>query len=137
MAVRERNESTRTNPVPQLLRRHAASIGSLGQKEFAMGSQVATNVLDDVRGIGSCSYADRRTRLLDDVSGAVFGTSVAWRDVLKRATRVAETDATTCLEGESGTGKEVVARFIHTRSPRRHGPFVAINCAALPEQLLE
>jgi transcriptional regulator with PAS, ATPase and Fis domain len=47
------------------------------------------------------------------------------------------TEATTCLQGESGTGKEVVARFIHNRSPRRRGPFVAINCAALPEQLLE
>jgi len=57
--------------------------------------------------------------------------------VLNRATRVAATEATTCLEGESGTGKEVVARFIHARSPRRGGPFVAINCAALPEQLLE
>jgi transcriptional regulator with PAS, ATPase and Fis domain len=67
----------------------------------------------------------------------VFGTSGAWRDVLRRAARVAATEATTCLEGESGTGKEVVARFIHSRSPRRRGPFVAINCAALPEQLLE
>ena len=67
----------------------------------------------------------------------MFGASVAWQDVLTRAARVAATDATTCLEGESGTGKEVVARFIHSRSPRRHGPFVAINCAALPEQLLE
>jgi two-component system, response regulator FlrC len=67
----------------------------------------------------------------------VFGTSAAWCDVLKRAARVAGTEATTCLEGESGTGKEVVARFIHSRSPRRRGPFVAINCAALPEQLLE
>ncbi len=67
----------------------------------------------------------------------MFGTSAAWCDVLKRAARVAGTEATTCLEGESGTGKEVVARFIHSRSPRRRGPFVAINCAALPEQLLE
>ena len=50
---------------------------------------------------------------------------------------MAATDATTCLQGESGTGKEVIARFIHRRSPRRHGPFIAINCAALPEQLLE
>jgi transcriptional regulator with PAS, ATPase and Fis domain len=67
----------------------------------------------------------------------VIGESVEWRGVIRRATRVAATDATICLQGESGTGKEVVARFIHRRSPRRHGPFVAINCAALPEQLLE
>jgi two-component system response regulator FlrC len=50
---------------------------------------------------------------------------------------VAASEATTCLQGESGTGKEVIARFIHRRSPRRRGPFIAINCAALPEQLLE
>jgi two-component system NtrC family response regulator len=68
---------------------------------------------------------------------APIGTSDAWREVIRRAMRVAATDATTCLQGESGTGKEVIARFIHRRSPRRHGPFVAINCAALPEQLLE
>jgi transcriptional regulator with PAS, ATPase and Fis domain len=66
-----------------------------------------------------------------------FGTSVAWQYVLKRARQVAATETTTCLQGESGTGKEVIARFIHSRSPRRRGPFVAINCAALPEQLLE
>src|SRR5262245_43066487 len=76
---------------------------------------------------------------IDDgrMSEHVFGTSVAWQQVLKRAARVAATEATTCLQGESGTGKEVVARFIHCRSPRRRGPFIAINCAALPEQLLE
>ena len=66
-----------------------------------------------------------------------IGTSHMWREVIRRATRVAATEATTCLQGESGTGKEVIARFIHRRSPRRHGPFIAINCAALPEQLLE
>ena len=66
----------------------------------------------------------------------VFGTSAAWRDALKRAARAAASEATTCLQGESGTGKEVVARYIHSRSPRR-GPFIAINCAAVPEQLLE
>jgi transcriptional regulator with PAS, ATPase and Fis domain len=89
---------------------------------------------------GQYSHADRRNiSLIEDglVPERVFGTSTAWCDVLKRATRVAATEATTCLEGESGTGKEVVARFIHSRSPRRRGPFVAINCAALPEQLLE
>ncbi len=67
----------------------------------------------------------------------VVGQSAEWRDVLKQATQVAATAATVLLQGESGTGKEVVARFIHRTSPRRDGPFVAINCAALPESLLE
>jgi transcriptional regulator with PAS, ATPase and Fis domain len=67
----------------------------------------------------------------------VIGTSPQWRGVLKRANQVAATQTTTCLQGESGTGKEVVARFIHGVSSHRRGPFVAINCAALPETLLE
>src|SRR5262245_14110514 len=65
------------------------------------------------------------------------GASPAWREAIKRATQVAATDVTTCLQGESGTGKEVIARYIHKQSPRSRGPFIAINCAALPEQLLE
>src|SRR5262245_2026114 len=69
--------------------------------------------------------------------GAAVGASAAWREVLKRAARVAATETTACLQGESGAGKEVIARHIHALSPRRRGPFVAINCAALPEQLLE
>jgi formate hydrogenlyase transcriptional activator len=69
--------------------------------------------------------------------GRVIGTSDQWQAVLKAATQVAATDTTVLLEGESGTGKEVVARFIHRASQRSAGPFVAINCAALPEQLLE
>jgi transcriptional regulator with PAS, ATPase and Fis domain len=56
---------------------------------------------------------------------------------MKRATQVAPTEATVLLQGESGTGKEVMARLIHARSPRGNRPFVAINCAALPENLLE
>ncbi len=67
----------------------------------------------------------------------VVGRSEVWQRALSRALRVASTDATVFLQGESGTGKEVIARFIHQASPRQNGPFVAINCAALPEQLLE
>ena len=67
----------------------------------------------------------------------LVGTSKAWCHVLERAAHVAATDVTTCLQGESGTGKEVIARFIHASSPRSHGPFIAINYAALPDQLVE
>ncbi|MEZ5289680.1 MAG: sigma 54-interacting transcriptional regulator [Vicinamibacterales bacterium] len=67
----------------------------------------------------------------------VVGESPAWTRVLKQATQVAATDTTTLLLGESGTGKEVVARFVHRASARSGGPFVALNCAALPEPLLE
>ncbi|MEM7081995.1 MAG: sigma-54 dependent transcriptional regulator [Pseudomonadota bacterium] len=59
------------------------------------------------------------------------------KDVLALATRVAGSDATVMLSGESGTGKEVFARYIHTHSDRATGPFVAINCAAIPENMLE
>jgi transcriptional regulator with GAF, ATPase, and Fis domain len=67
----------------------------------------------------------------------VIGQSAAWKQVLTQATQVAATDTTVLLLGESGTGKEVVARFLHRASSRPDGPFVALNCAALPEQLLE
>ena len=69
--------------------------------------------------------------------GRAVGTSPEWTSVLKKATQVAATETTALLLGESGTGKEVMARFIHRASPRKDGAFVAINCAALPEQLLE
>jgi len=67
----------------------------------------------------------------------VLGESRKWKDVLNQAAKVAPTETTVLLTGESGTGKEVAARFIHRASRRSKGPFVALNCAALPETLLE
>jgi two-component system response regulator AtoC len=73
----------------------------------------------------------------DQVRDVVVAESRAMRDLLELAARVAAHATTVLLTGESGTGKEVIARAIHRMSPRREAPFTAINCAAIPEQLLE
>ncbi len=73
--------------------------------------------------------------LAEDDAWAV--TSPGLRDLYTLAARVAASDATVLVTGESGVGKEVLARFIHSRSPRASKPFVAINCAAIPDNLLE
>jgi len=69
--------------------------------------------------------------------GDLIGASPAMQEVYGLIDQVSLTDATSLITGESGTGKEVVARAIHERSKRKGGPFVAINCAAVPEALLE
>ncbi|HEY7567059.1 MAG TPA: sigma-54 dependent transcriptional regulator [Gemmatimonadaceae bacterium] len=71
------------------------------------------------------------------VSGRPIGTSKAWMEIVRLAETVAPTESTVLLQGESGTGKEVIARYIHTLSNRTEGPFLSINCGALPESLLE
>ena len=67
----------------------------------------------------------------------IVGTSPALRRVLDTATQAAPSMATVLVLGESGTGKELLARFIHERSARAQGPFIAVNCAAIPESILE
>ncbi len=79
-----------------------------------------------------------RRRLEATTTGfSLVGRSRALQEVLARAARAAETDATVLVRGESGTGKELLARSIHQLSRRADGPFVAVNCAALPETILE
>jgi transcriptional regulator with GAF, ATPase, and Fis domain len=68
---------------------------------------------------------------------AMLGNSGLMRKVYDTIDQTAKTNLTILLQGESGTGKELVARAIHSRSPRRTGPFVALNCAAMPESLAE
>ena len=67
----------------------------------------------------------------------IVGTTPAMLAVYKTVAHVAPTTATVLIVGESGTGKELVARAIHAKSPRTNKPFVAINCGALPESILE
>jgi two-component system response regulator AtoC len=69
--------------------------------------------------------------------GNIVGTSPVMQEVYKKVGRVAQTNATVLITGESGSGKELVAKIIHNNSLRRDGPFVKVNCGALPEGLLE
>jgi DNA-binding NtrC family response regulator len=86
--------------------------------------------------------ADENRRLKEQLVsegqfGAMIGASKPMRDLFELANRVAQAEVTVLIEGESGTGKELLAREIHRRSNRGSKPFVALNCAALPEHLIE
>ncbi len=83
--------------------------------------------------------AELRRQLNDDENGAFlfWGDSAEMQHVAKIIDRVSDSDVTVLIRGESGVGKELVARAIHQRSSRRERPFVKVNCAALPEELLE
>ncbi|GAA4888775.1 sigma-54 dependent transcriptional regulator [Ferrimonas pelagia] len=74
---------------------------------------------------------------LEQEQRSMVAVSARARQMLMLAQRAAQTDASVLLTGESGTGKEQVSRFIHRQSPRANGPFLAVNCAAIPESMLE
>lgn len=67
----------------------------------------------------------------------IIGKSKGMQDVMERVAKAAETDSNVCIQGESGTGKELIAKSLHLLSSRKDRPFVAVNCAAIPEGLLE
>jgi DNA-binding NtrC family response regulator len=96
----------------------------------------------------SVKRACERRRLVDRVKNlqsvlggrlpeSIVGSSPAMRELSQQVERVLESDVAVCLLGESGTGKELVARAIHSGGPRSRGPFIAINCAAIPASLQE
>jgi Nif-specific regulatory protein len=72
-----------------------------------------------------------------NLENTIIGQSKAIREVIQLAEKVAPFDVTVLLTGESGTGKELIARLIHESSPRKEKPFIAVNCSALPENLIE
>jgi DNA-binding NtrC family response regulator len=84
-------------------------------------------------------YSERLERQLSSqgVLGELVGASAPMREIFSLIRQVAPTTATVLITGESGTGKELAARALHQLSPRRDGPFVAVNCAAMPETLIE
>ena len=108
-----------------------------------------TKPVDRDRLLLSVRRACERRRLVDRVknlqselgtgplTGTIVGAGAAMRELSRQVERVVESDVAVCLHGESGTGKELVARAIHRGGPRRSGPFVAINCAAIPASLQE
>jgi len=90
-------------------------------------------LLDDLRKENEVLREAAETRRY----GELLGAGASMREVYRRIEKVAGTDVTVLVQGETGTGKELVAREIHRRSPRAAGPFVAVNCGAIPEGLME
>src|SRR5687768_8818033 len=78
-----------------------------------------------------------KAQLAEKRRRAIIGTSLAWRRTMDIVMQAAPSEATVLLLGESGTGKELLARALHDNSARAKGPFVAVNCAAIPESILE
>jgi two-component system nitrogen regulation response regulator GlnG len=103
-------------------------------KPFANLDLVTTAVAQAATASGNSAVSEIK---VDFGGGEIIGRSPAMQEVYKLIGRVVDNDATVLIQGESGTGKELVARAIHSRSHRGREPFIAVNCAAIPQGLLE
>ncbi|MEP0843874.1 MAG: sigma 54-interacting transcriptional regulator [Phycisphaerae bacterium] len=120
-------------------------INRVGQERFSAEDLDLLRIFANLAASGASNAQDheqlkmeyRGLRSTLDARIHIVGSSPALRNVLDLCARVAGSNATVLLLGETGTGKEVLSRHIHANSPRAERPFVAINCAALPETLLE
>lgn len=119
-------------------RREGGQIFDPQHLQFMTGvANLAGLALENVRHWERLQEENQRLRTEINLNHDMVGTSPRIREILSVVKRVAPTTSTVLIQGESGTGKELVARAIHGNSPRMESPFVAINCAALTESLLE
>lgn len=111
--------------------------GSLESSAFkSLGLSSSVHAPDgEVRSNSDSTFADRARSPTD--GPVMVGVSASMKAVLSWAARVARTDAPVLVTGETGTGKDMIAQSIHSMSPRRKGPFVAIDCGAIPEGFLQ
>ena len=137
------------------IREHNQTLGVLLiVREHSAGDQAAFQFDDDVQLLGSMTKllaivcqvsrlaarnreAEEESLVRAESAANAVGVAVCWRAALLKAQTAARSNATVLLRGETGVGKNVVARLVHAASQRRARPFIAINCAALPEALLE
>ena len=104
---------------------------------FGVAAQLASLILEVERGRADSARSAAVKRRSESATPSLIGASPAMVSLRENIARVAETDFIVLIEGESGTGKELVARQLHQLSHRSRGPFVAVNCAAIVESLLE
>jgi hydrogenase-4 transcriptional activator len=116
--------------------------GTFGQILEPLAVAVENNGrLHELKSLREAAEADRQTLLSrlgrQDVNEDVVGSRTGLRHVMERVELVAQSDVPVLILGETGTGKEVVSRAIHTRSKRADGPFIRVNCAAIPPELVD
>ncbi|MGB7345848.1 MAG: sigma-54-dependent Fis family transcriptional regulator [Pirellulaceae bacterium] len=114
--------------------------GAFDAFDAAVLSDLATHASVAIEGLRTRrSLTQSRDRLVDDAASAtkLIGDHPSIQSVRQNAGKVAKTDLSVLILGKNGTGKEVLAQHVHYESTRRHGPFIAVNCAALVESLLE
>jgi two-component system nitrogen regulation response regulator NtrX len=115
----------------------ATRAGAFDFLEKPLGRDRLLLALKNALGQAALQQENARLRELVGDSPRMIGSSAAFRRVVEQATQVARSDARVLLTGESGTGKELLAEHIHRNSPFASGPFVKVNCAAIPVDLLE
>jgi two-component system response regulator HydG len=133
-AIEEMNQAVET-----LREGHQGQVGYEVAEIFRQKVEVIRKTLADFIRFASIESPEfiSQNRQTDENEGAIIGQHPKFLDVLRLVRQVASSDSTVLISGESGTGKEILAKELHRLSARNSGPFVSINCAALPETLLE